>query len=126
MPLSELAVIVCDLNGMIIINDTLGHEEGDNYIKNACMLIGRQLSHSPVFRIGGDEFVVLLENADFADREKLLADFDAQIEENLRSGSVVVSTGMDVFAPEQNGSLSDVFERADQKMYARKRYLKSL
>jgi diguanylate cyclase (GGDEF)-like protein len=120
----EFAVIVCDLNGLKVINDTLGHEEGDNYIKNACSLICRQFTHSPVFRIGGDEFVVLLENSDFADRITLLDDFDTQIDSNLRTGSVVVSTGMDEFDPETDHCLSDVFERADKKMYARKRYLK--
>lgn len=124
--LREFAVIVCDLNGLKAINDTLGHEEGDNYIKNACALICGQFSHSPVFRIGGDEFVVLLEHSDFEGRDALLSDFEAQIENNQRSGSVVVSTGMDEFDPEHDSSFSDVFERADKKMYERKRYLKSM
>ena len=124
--LRDFAVIVCDLNGLKEINDTLGHEEGDNYIKSACKLICGQFVHSPVFRIGGDEFVVLLENSDYANRETLLRDFDIQIEKNHRAGSVVVSTGMDDFDAEQDSSLSAVFERADKKMYERKRYLKSL
>ena len=124
--LRDFAVIVCDLNDLKEINDTLGHEEGDNYIKSACKLICGQFVHSPVFRIGGDEFVVLLENSDYANRETLLRDFDIQIEKNHRAGSVVVSTGMDDFDAEQDSSLSAVFERADKKMYERKRYLKSL
>ncbi len=122
----EFAVIVCDLNGLKKINDTLGHEAGDNYIKDACSLICFQFLHSPVFRIGGDEFVVLLEHSDYENRDLLLQDFDAKIEDNLHMGSVVVSTGMDVFDPDTDYSFSDVFERADKKMYARKHYLKSL
>ena len=69
---------------------------------------------------------MLLENDDFNSRETLLSAFNKLIEENLRNGAVVVSTGMDIFIPEQDSSFSEVFARADQKMYARKRWLKSL
>ena len=123
---TEFGVIVCDLNGLKNINDTLGHEEGDNYIKNGCMLICDKFPNSPVYRIGGDEFAVLLEGRDYADRNALLLELDRQIEGNLLSGSVVVSTGIDVFSPERDSSFSAVFERADKKMYERKRFLKSI
>lgn len=122
--LTELGVIVFDLNGLKSVNDTLGHEEGDKYIRNACSLICRKFSHSPVYRIGGDEFVVLLKGSDYNEREKMLMSFDKQMDENLLSGNVVVSTGMDKFIPGQDTSLSDIFNRADKKMYERKSILK--
>ena len=53
-------------------------------------------------------------------------EFDAQMEKNCRNGEVVVSTGMAEFDDDEDDSVEDVFERADQKMYERKRYLKSL
>ena len=111
---------------MMHMSKTELREQIEVRIKNASALICRQFTHSPVFRIGGDEFVVLLENDDFNSRETLLSAFNKQIEENLRNGAVVVSTGMDIFIPEQDSSFSEVFARADQKMYARKRWLKSL
>ena len=70
--------------------------------------------------------MVLLEGSDYARRDQLLSEFDTQIEENQKNGSVVVSTGIDIFDPETDTSFSTVFERADKKMYERKCYLKSL
>ena len=119
-------VIVFDLNGLKNINDTLGHEEGDRYIQAGSALICDIFSHSPVFRIGGDEFVVLLEGKDYESGEKLLSEFNKKIEENLHSGKVVVSTGLDEFDPRFDISFSAVFERADKKMYERKCYLKTI
>ena len=123
---TEFGVIVFDLNGLKTINDTLGHEEGDKYIKEGCGLICEIFCHSPVFRIGGDEFVVLLEGHDYKEREELLDRFDRQIDENLRKGAVVVSTGIDVFDPAQNMGYSHIFENADRRMYERKCFLKEV
>ena len=125
-PSKAFGVIVCDLNGLKMINDTFGHEAGDSYIKAGCDLICKKFCHSPVFRIGGDEFVVLLEGSDYLIREGLLADFDSIIEENQVKGEVVVSTGMDIFVHGEDTCYSDVFERADKKMYERKHQLKSM
>lgn len=124
--IKEFGVIVCDLNGLKMINDTFGHEEGDNYIKKGCSLICHKFCHSPVFRIGGDEFVVLLEGTDYTDRDELLWEFERQIDENQENGLVVVSTGISVFEQDSDTNFSAVFERADKKMYARKRYLKTI
>lgn len=123
---SEFGVIVFDLNGLKKINDTLGHEEGDNYIRSGCALICSRFCHSPVFRIGGDEFVVILEGSDYKEREILLSAFDSLIEQNQRSDAVVVSTGLEIYDKQRDSNFSDVFERADKKMYERKCYLKSL
>ena len=123
---TEFGVIVFDLNGLKLINDTLGHEEGDKFLKEGCSLICGKFCHSPVFRIGGDAFVVLLEGADYTHRETLLAEFDRQVEENQANGRVVVSTGIDIFRPGEDKYYSTVFERADKKMYERKCYLKSI
>ena len=67
-------IVVCDVNDLKMINDTEGHRAGDEYIKACCLLVCRTYQHSPVFRVGGDEFVVILRGSDFANREKLLAD----------------------------------------------------
>ena len=122
----EFGIIVFDINGLKDVNDSQGHEEGDRFIRDGCMMICRMFAHSPVYRIGGDEFVVLLENSDYDDREKLLASFDDKIELNHVLELVEMATGMAVFDPEKDSSFSDVFERADRKMYDRKRFLKTV
>jgi len=121
---SEFGVIFFDLNGLKTINDTLGHEAGDRYIRNSCNYICRQFKHSPVYRIGGDEFVILLEGDDFENRDILLAAFEKKMEQNKSEGLVVVSSGMSVYKPGHDRSFDDIFERADSQMYERKRILK--
>lgn len=122
--LKKLGVIVFDLNGLKKVNDTMGHDKGDQYIKTACQMICRAFGHSPVFRIGGDEFVAILEGEDYENREMLLSFFQKQIEDNKRRGTVVVSSGLEEFHPESDNSFRTVFERADKKMYYCKRKLK--
>ena len=124
--LKEFAVIVFDLNGLKQINDTKGHEAGDHLIQDACRLICRKFKHSPVYRIGGDEFVALLEGDDFQNRKTLLAEFETQAEENVKNGNVVVASGLAVFRPGHDNSYRRVFERADQRMYDRKGALKAM
>ena len=118
-------VVVFDLNGLKTINDTLGHEAGDEYIKSASRLICTQFTHSPVFRVGGDEFVAILKGSDYEHREELEDSFRKIIDENQRNGLVVVSSGLAVNQPGIDESYNDVFKRADQLMYERKQALKT-
>ena len=124
--IKEFGVIVFDLNGLKNVNDTKGHEAGDEYIRDACLLICRQFKHSPVFRIGGDEFVAYLEGDDYKNRKILLAAFETQIEENQHAGKAVIASGLAVFRPGRDNSYRRVFERADQRMYDRKGVLKAM
>ena len=120
----ELALVVLDVNNLKRINDTLGHDVGDAYIKEACRLICDSFKKSPVYRVGGDEFVVFLEQEDYENREKLLAAFNAVVEENRQHGAVVVAAGIAEYVPEQDNSCKRIFDRADEAMYKRKHALK--
>ncbi len=124
--INEFGIIVCDLNGLKVINDTKGHDAGDNYIKEASKIICTFFKHSPVFRIGGDEFVVLLQHDDFRNRETLLNNFDKRMYENILKDAVVISTGLDIYLTDNQDTFQLVFERADKKMYARKKILKDM
>lgn len=123
--LSNFGVIVFDLNDLKKINDTHGHDAGDQYIKSASSLICHKFKHSPVYRIGGDEFVTFLSGEDFEKRDELLIDFHNQIEQNLSSGEVVISFGFAEFDPKKDADFLQLFERADKKMYECKQDLKS-
>lgn len=65
-------IVFMDVNNLKMINDTYGHEAGDDYIKGCCDILCDVYTHSPVFRIGGDEFAVILEGRDYESREALL------------------------------------------------------
>ena len=121
------AIAFCDINDLKTINDTEGHTAGDNYIKDACALICRTFPHSPVYRIGGDEFAVLLQNRDYEERKTLLAALRKQAEENVRLGEgAIVASGMADYIKGKDKSLEDVFNRADTQMYENKTHLKEL
>ena len=123
---TEYGVVVCDLNDLKTINDTKGHEAGDRYIQDGCKLICTVFKHSPVFRVGGDEFVAILKNDDFQFRDDLMELFNSQVDTNLSEGGVVVASGIGVYDPSEDRCFDDVFNRADQMMYNRKRELKGI
>ena len=122
----DFAVVVCDLNGLKVINDTLGHKAGDEYIFNASRTICDIFQHSPVYRTGGDEFVVVLRGHDYLIREELLKELHDQSVENISKNEVVISGGVSEYRPGLDNSLHDAFERADALMYKEKKLLKSM
>ena len=124
--LIDFGIVVFDLNGLKKINDTLGHEIGNKYIKNASSLICNQFKHSPVFRIGGDEFVVFLEGSDYHNNVSLIEAFEQQIEQNQKDGLVVVANGFAEYLLDEDSCYQTIFERADRKMYDRKKALKEM
>ena len=122
----EFGIVVCDVNGLKHINDTLGHKAGDTYICSACRLICEYYDHSPVFRIGGDEFAVLLQGQDYENRHRILTAINEHIEQNIGTNNVVASLGMAEFDPERDNTFHAVFTRADALMYERKQELKAM
>ncbi len=121
----KLAVIACDINGLKYVNDTKGHAAGDQLIKDACALICNLFNHGSVYRTGGDEFIVLLSGKGYDTKDEVIAAFNKQVEENIGTDDVVVSIGYSTLQPNDE-QLHDVFDRADQMMYARKKELKSM
>ena len=122
----DFAVVVCDVNGLKYINDTLGHKAGDNYIRAASDLICEYYKHSPVYRIGGDEFAVVLQGSDFDNRHEIMRAINEEIESNLGTGKVVASLGLADFDPVTDNTFHAVFTKADNLMYERKQQLKSM
>ena len=122
----DFGIVVGDVNGLKRINDTLGHKAGDEYIRAASRMLCEYYSHSPVFRIGGDEFVMILQGQDYENRDSILAEINREIEGNIGSNDVVISLGMAVFERGKDQSFHEVFKRADDLMYKRKEQLKKM
>ena len=119
------AIAIFDINDLKKINDGDGHKAGDDYIKSAAKLICDTFDHSPVFRIGGDEFVIFMQGDDYDDRDDLMLHFHEEILENiLNDHGPVIASGMAEYIPGQDPAVSDVFKRADENMYNDKRDLK--
>ena len=107
------------------VNDTLGHAAGDQLIKDASEMLCKAFSHGAVFRIGGDEFVILLQGEGFDTMDEVIGALNRKVEANIKADKVVVSIGYAVLTP-QDRRLGDVFERADNMMYERKKALKQM
>lgn len=123
--IEHLGVVIGDINGLKHANDTYGHAAGDRLIKEACALICDYFKQGAVFRIGGDEFAVILQGKGYDSMLEVIDELNRKVEENIKENAVVVSIGYSVFK-EGDRQLKDVFERADKMMYERKQELKAM
>ena len=123
---AKYAIVVMDINGLKHINDTQGHHAGDEYIKASCHIICTVFKRSPVFRIGGDEFAVLLTGHDFDEREHLLERFNDIVTSNAKKGLANLAFGMATYDKDLDSSIEAVFERADKAMYENKKQFKAM
>ena len=120
------AIVVCDVNGLKKINDTLGHKAGDEYIIKASRMVCDIFQHSPVYRTGGDEFVAVLTGRDYLIRKELVLALHDRSVEHISTEDVVISGGLSDYKPGEDASFHDVFERADALMYEEKQLLKGM
>ena len=123
--IQNIGVVIGDINGLKYANDTRGHAAGDRLIKEACALICEYFKQGAVFRIGGDEFVVILQGKGYDSMLDVIGELNRKVEDNIRENAVVVSIGYSVLR-EGDRQLKDVFERADKMMYERKKELKAM
>ena len=118
----EFAIVVLDVNDLKKINDIEGHEAGDRYICAACDIICQTFKRSPVYRTGGDEFVVISQDEDYARSDELVGVIARHNEDALINGGPVIACGMARHNNEE--SVAAVFEVADKRMYENKKSLK--
>lgn len=125
----QFAIVMLDINGLKYINDTYGHDFGDMLIIDACKIICKSFKHSPVYRIGGDEFVVILENDDCEHYAELLMQFQAEIDEHNQKSRpdsyISIARGIAVYNSETDLVFANVFKRADDTMYQNKTSMKA-
>lgn len=118
----QFAVAMFDLNFLKTINDKYGHEAGDIAIKTCCKIICEVFEHSPVFRIGGDEFVAILTGRDYENRENLEKELESRIKNGKQSAThiyeaVSIAYGIAVYDKDKDPHYINVFSRADNEMY---------
>ncbi|WP_294427376.1 GGDEF domain-containing protein [uncultured Treponema sp.] len=130
--LTDIGVAMVDLNFLKRINDTYGHAKGNIAIVSVCKILCNIFNHSPVFRIGGDEFVVILKGEDLANVEDLTNKFKAKIKE-LQDNTELeywertsAAIGYAIFNKEIDCSYDNIFKRADKEMYTNKKAMKAV
>ena len=122
---ANFGVVVFDLNQLKKTNDTYGHDVGDKLIVTAAKVISDVFKRSPVFRIGGDEFLAVLQHGDLDDCEELFVRLDTvcgnTVIEEMNTTSISIARGFAMFETNKDVCFNDVFKRADNAMYENKR-----
>ena len=116
------AIVMLDVNDLKKVNDTAGHQAGDQYLRDACKIICDTFKRSPVFRVGGDEFAVIVQGSDYERIEELLGIISDHNLDASRNGRVVIACGMARF--DNDTCVAAVLDRADYSMYDNKNKLK--
>jgi len=122
-----VTLIICDVNNLKKINDTIGHKAGDTYIINTSHLIRKNLGKQlPLYRIGGDEFASIIVGKENSDIEKIMQSLRLEKEPAYKSYLFSCACGFATFMPDTDETLRDTFKRADEAMYLEKKRQKSL
>ncbi len=118
------AVAVFDVNKLKITNDVLGHKVGDELLRVIAGFLAKAFASADVFRIGGDEFVVVMRDASFDDYEKMynkaVNNMSKVKIKDYPQLEVSSAYGIASYEPTKDKSFSDVFQRADKSMYENK------
>ena len=125
---SNIIAIMCDLNNLKQTNDTYGHESGDMLILNAANCIKESISpYGTCYRIGGDEFAVIIQNAKESTFQNILAKLKDTVAAYNRSNTVHIEIpiGYTHYSPDTDKSLYGTFTRADHLMYEEKARIKN-
>lgn len=123
---SETAFIMVDMDNLKTINDTYGHDVGDEILKNTIEALRSQIRYEDkIFRWGGDEFVIACrglksESVGFICERWVKVVEESGIDHEGNRISTTVSIGISYFRPDDKES-KDVIDRADQAMYRAKR-----
>lgn len=112
-PLEKVGAIYLDLNGLKAINDKKGHEAGDAMICAAARIICEVYPEN-TYRIGGDEFVVLVSNVEKAEFEENIH----ILRDKLKKQNISISIG--ALWQERCENLDELLKEADQRMYKEK------
>ncbi|MCR5356397.1 MAG: GGDEF domain-containing protein [Lachnospiraceae bacterium] len=125
----EFGIAIFDVNDLKLINDNNGHDAGDAYLVRSCHLICNIFKHSPVYRVGGDEFVAVLMGEDYVNRNKLIKQLARKMDPYtdkipLPPDYISIACGISVFDPENDMAVQDVMKRADEAMYENKAKIK--
>ena len=127
---AKFCIAMVDVNFLKRVNDTYGHEKGNTYLLNASKLICSVFGEEHVYRIGGDEFVVVLEGDKVLLSKYFVKQFNAEMARKNANKSlepwekVSAAVGL-AFYTANDKTADEVFKRADKEMYANKLAMKA-
>ncbi|MCR5701878.1 MAG: diguanylate cyclase [Lachnospiraceae bacterium] len=129
--ITEFAVVMVDVNRLKYVNDNYGHSAGDAYLKGCCRVICNVFKHSPIFRVGGDEFVALLVGEDYDNRQDRVNELVDSFDQSFKKTTVdpwfrySAAVGIAEYTTSDE-DVETVFRRADKAMYDAKQQFKKI
>ncbi len=129
---ADFSIIMIDINFLKRMNDTYGHEQGNLYLQHAADLIRKMFGEEHTYRIGGDEFAVILEGKAQEGAEERIRMFKAeaaklQADDSLQPWEKVsAAAGIAKYEKGRDASTEEVLRRADEAMYRDKIAMKAV
>jgi diguanylate cyclase (GGDEF)-like protein len=126
----QCMVVMFDLNNLKKVNDTKGHDAGDTYIKESCLIIQRHFGRSGnIYRIGGDEFICLIHHASLPKTEEMVKEMQEACDKWNKENAdmeifMQIACGYEMYSPSLDYDILDTVRRADKMMYQNKFDLK--
>ena len=120
-----IGIIMCDIDGLKLVNDTFGHQAGDNLLVSAANIIVDCVAQKGVVaRVGGDEFAIIIENQDRLQIEEICHCINARVKDFRNENIEIpmsISTGISI-RNHSDQNMIDVCKAADDNMYRQKLY----
>ena len=123
---TAFGIAIADLNGLKKINSDYGREKGDQAIIKLCSLVCDVFTHSPVFRVGSDEFLIVLKGRDYENIDSLISKFDEEISRISKDTSlepwerISAAVGYAFYDSSYGKDMEMLVRRANEKMYEKK------
>jgi len=123
----SVTMIIFDVNNLKTVNDTLGHKQGDAYLKNIADVLSQHIGPAgSLFRIGGDEFATIFIDTEEPDVQKILYNIRNERKQVLKNYQFSCACGAATFDKDIDKTMRDLFARADKEMYEDKKRQKSM
>ena len=120
----DFGIVVCNVMGVDEMIAAGSAKKADRIVSEACELVCDMFRHSPVYRLSGDQFTVILRDRDLKNEELIMKLLHTALDKNRQKGGAALATGISHFDPSIDRDLQSVFERANIATYENKMELK--
>ncbi len=121
MTKKPLSFIILDVDNFKNINDTYGHQVGDDILYELAQIVQNRTRHTDIFaRWGGEEFVMILPNTDLEIASKVAEDIRAIIASHVFSNNLAITCSFGVSLLEEKDTKKSIVKRADDALYRAK------
>lgn len=116
-----LTIVMADVNGLKLVNDSFGHAAGDELLKKVSEIIKKGCRYNDIIaRLGGDEFVILLPKTDIYETEQIVKNINAlALKETVSAVNISISFGYGTKKKEEE-KIEEILKKAEDYMYKKK------